>query len=241
MDSSEMGCLECLQKHLAGALSYAKEVMEGHGEGSALDHRIDLLGEMVNAEHHLELLDGALLMDLRALRRGLQGRGMAPVEGDLLELRRIWSEAGKERRTAPKPLSMKVRDAEGYAVMPKGNAGWLMAQKEGVYSHFKNDCVVLEGSDTQEGSEARKTGSQAIARLYAIPVNPIDLNLVPSVKGVFEVEGEEAKADATGVCVSWQGRLCCRSLALARRVPFAMPLDGEAFESLQEWLTVRRK
>ena len=39
-----MICFECISKHLSAALSYAKEVMSGHGKGSELDHRPDLLG-----------------------------------------------------------------------------------------------------------------------------------------------------------------------------------------------------
>jgi hypothetical protein len=39
-----MVCFECVEKHLAGALSYAKEIKSGHGKDSELDHRPDFLG-----------------------------------------------------------------------------------------------------------------------------------------------------------------------------------------------------
>jgi hypothetical protein len=48
-----MVCYECVLKHLAAALSYGKEIISGHGQGAELDHRIDFLGEITNAEHHL--------------------------------------------------------------------------------------------------------------------------------------------------------------------------------------------
>ena len=69
-----MKCFECLLKHLAGALSYAKEVIAGHDGNNELDHRIDFLGEVVNAEHHAELIDENLASQIKAFRAYLQGR-----------------------------------------------------------------------------------------------------------------------------------------------------------------------
>ena len=37
-----MRCFECALKHTATALSYGKEILNGHGEGADLDHRWSL-------------------------------------------------------------------------------------------------------------------------------------------------------------------------------------------------------
>ena len=68
----DMKCYDCVLKHLAAALSYAKEIRAGHDRNAELDHRPDLLGELVNAEHHLELLDPALCQSAAELRKKLQ-------------------------------------------------------------------------------------------------------------------------------------------------------------------------
>ena len=52
-----MICYECVLKHIAGALSYGKQVLSGHTLGAELDHRIDFLGQIKNAEDHLQLMD----------------------------------------------------------------------------------------------------------------------------------------------------------------------------------------
>lgn len=70
MDS--MRCWDCLLKHLAAAVSYGKEVLSGHGRGNELDHRIDFLGEIINAEQHAEALDAVLLRQISVLRKMLQ-------------------------------------------------------------------------------------------------------------------------------------------------------------------------
>lgn len=88
-----MKCFECLFKHLAGALSYGKQIMSGHGEGADLDHRIDFLGELVNAEHHAELIDKDLATEMKTFRSGLQGRGLMIDETTLEVLRQLYLKA----------------------------------------------------------------------------------------------------------------------------------------------------
>lgn len=95
-------CYDCALKHCAAALSYAKEIIGGHAEGNPLDHRIDLLGELCNLEHHLELLDGGLLREAQLLRRGLQGRGMDADEGDIARMREMYAGI-EERARIPNP------------------------------------------------------------------------------------------------------------------------------------------
>jgi len=83
-------CLECLEKHLASALSYANEVVGGHGVGGKPDHRPDFSGEMINAEKHANVLDKNLALKIRAFRRKMQGQRWRPVERDLDTIRTFW-------------------------------------------------------------------------------------------------------------------------------------------------------
>lgn len=91
-DSQSMNCLQCVRKHLANSLSYAKEIVSGHGMGANPDHRPDLLGELGNAEHHLETMPefADVLDKVLRLRRRLEGQGYVPDAGMLEELRNLW-------------------------------------------------------------------------------------------------------------------------------------------------------
>jgi hypothetical protein len=60
-----------------------REVLDGHGEGGVPDHRIDIEGELVNAEYHAELIDETFMRKLRMWRRELQNRRFTPKEEDL--------------------------------------------------------------------------------------------------------------------------------------------------------------
>ncbi len=88
-----MICWDCVLKHLAGALSYGKEVLSGHTRGAGLDHRVDFLGELVNAEHHLELMDRGVLNIVSNFRKEMQAKkGMVGIE-DLATVRRMYLKA----------------------------------------------------------------------------------------------------------------------------------------------------
>lgn len=80
-----MKCYECVLKHLSKALSYGKEVMSGHDRSNVLDHRIDLLGEIGNAEDHLKLIDDGLFDKVKAFRADLQANQVL-VSMDTLQL-----------------------------------------------------------------------------------------------------------------------------------------------------------
>lgn len=114
-------CFDCALKHVATALSYAKEILGGHTEGNPLDHRIDLLGELCNLEHHLELLDRNLLNEAQMLRRILQSRCMAVNEADIQKLRDFYVAIEKKSEIPSKTLieaSRSVaRSREGYKVV----------------------------------------------------------------------------------------------------------------------------
>lgn len=83
-------CLECLEKHLASALSYANEIVGGHGVGGNPDHRPDFSGEMINAEKHANVLNKTLALKIRAFRRKMQGQRWRPVECDFDTIRTFW-------------------------------------------------------------------------------------------------------------------------------------------------------
>ena len=85
-----MKCFECALKHTATALSYGKEILNGHGEGADLDHRPDFLGELTNLEHHLRLLDENLLYEVKNYRETIQAKSIHITEDDLDYLRELY-------------------------------------------------------------------------------------------------------------------------------------------------------
>ena len=87
-----MQCNECVLKHLSKALSYGKEVMSGHGKGSALDHRPDLLGEIGNAEDHLKLINDDLFAKVKEFRTELQKNQVAVTMDTLQTIRKFYAE-----------------------------------------------------------------------------------------------------------------------------------------------------
>lgn len=90
MSEQSMKCKDCVLKHIANAMSYAKEILAGHGIGGTPDHRPDYLGELVNAENHLEHISIELLNRVMVLRTAAQTRRMVPLESDIDSLREIW-------------------------------------------------------------------------------------------------------------------------------------------------------
>lgn len=86
-----MDCVACFRKHVAAALSFAKEIMAGHGEGAELDHRADLEGEIANAEQHArEMTTPGYAPALRRLRHELEAKAWQPEAQDAALLRRLW-------------------------------------------------------------------------------------------------------------------------------------------------------
>lgn len=76
-------CVKCLQKHLALCKSFAREVLDGHGEGGDPDHRDDMDGEITNAEMHASMIDEEMQLKIRMLRRQMQARRFRPEASDL--------------------------------------------------------------------------------------------------------------------------------------------------------------
>lgn len=86
-----MICYECVLKHLSAALSYGKEIISGHGKGADLDHRPDYLGQIVNCEHHLQLIDKKLFDEISTYRKQLQSKKIQIDQNDLAFIRRIYN------------------------------------------------------------------------------------------------------------------------------------------------------
>jgi len=85
-----MKCFSCVLKHLSAALSFGKEVMSGHSKGDELDHRIDFIGEVVNAEQHLELIDKNLFNEISLFRKTLQEKDVSVDFNDLEFIRHLY-------------------------------------------------------------------------------------------------------------------------------------------------------
>lgn len=85
-----MNCYECVFKHIATALSFGKQILSGHGKGSDLDHRIDFLGELVNLQQHLDLINQDFGKDVKNYRQALQQRKINLIEQDLQFLRALY-------------------------------------------------------------------------------------------------------------------------------------------------------
>ena len=92
---NNLKCVKCLQKHLALAKSYAREVLDGHGAGGVPDHRDDIEGEVTNAEVHASLIDQGLQLRIRNVRRSMQARRFVPVESDMDDLSTLYHYADR--------------------------------------------------------------------------------------------------------------------------------------------------
>lgn len=108
-----MKCWSCALKHIAGALSYGKEILSGHTYGAELDHRPDLIGELVNCEHHAELLSSTLFDVVSSLRKQLQDRHGICSADDLETLRSLYltiermeTASEQEQQSIQKELSL---------------------------------------------------------------------------------------------------------------------------------------
>lgn len=99
---NSMKCWSCALKHLAGALSYGKEVLSGHTYGAELDHRPDLIGELVNCEHHAELLNSTLFDVVTGIRKKLQDHHGICTPDDLDAIRALYLTTERMESTATK-------------------------------------------------------------------------------------------------------------------------------------------
>lgn len=100
----DMKCVECVLKHLAAALSFGKEIMSGHSIGNELDHRIDFLGQITNAEQHLQLIDDSLFIEISNFRKGIQSKNVLVQMSDLQFLRELYLKVESLNQTNNKPI-----------------------------------------------------------------------------------------------------------------------------------------
>jgi len=122
-------CPRCLQKHLALCKSFCREAMDGHGEGGVPDHRIDIEGELSNAEMHASVIDAVFTLKVRRLRRDMQARKFSPEEGDLAALDTLYlyadvfhaGNAAPAAEGSQEPPEPAVPDSvrEAYAALPQ--------------------------------------------------------------------------------------------------------------------------
>ena len=82
-----MYCFQCVYKHLSVALSYGKQILSGYDKSNDLDHRIDFLGQLINAEHHIELINIDLYKQLSTFRKTLQAKRLKINADDLQIIR----------------------------------------------------------------------------------------------------------------------------------------------------------
>lgn len=113
---NNMKCWDCALKHLACALSYGKEILSGHTKGSELDHRPDLIGEMSNCEHHVELLDPILFNVVSSLRKSLQAKKGFVTFEDLEEIRGLYLKVEElsEATGETEHKELQIRNARQY-------------------------------------------------------------------------------------------------------------------------------
>lgn len=149
-----MYCQQCVRKHIANAISYAKEVLSGHGDGGDPDHRPDLLGELGNAEHHLQ--DGTeqqrLFEQVLAVRRKFEDAGYVPYPEMITELRRLWAESAGDLPalgTAPRMVPRQSLSAPTASADPATVRG-RYTLPAGLVSRSPVDVLILPGNSASE-------------------------------------------------------------------------------------------
>lgn len=156
-DYQSMGCRQCVSKHLANAMSYAKEVLAGHGPGGDPDHRPDLLGELCNAEHHLSMdpANQRLVDGLLAIRRSLEDNMYIPDAGMVTEMRRLWVAVVDEMLPDPGQVRSVTRQAplDQLAAPAVEQRGALPA---GLADHSPVDVLILDGNSPSELEGVRR-------------------------------------------------------------------------------------
>ena len=165
MDS--MQCFTCVQKHLANALSYGKEILSGHTKGAELDHRIDFLGELGNAEHHLELIDRELFLVISQFRKEIQEKDSKPDYTDLEKIRRLFLAVEKLSEEDGVMAAAELKTATDSSQSPDivfpviTNREYLILTLESIrkYGHGWNRVFYLDSSADLSGIEIEKITS----------------------------------------------------------------------------------
>lgn len=160
-DSQSMYCPQCVRKHLANAISYAKEILAGHGAGGDPDHRPDLLGELGNAEHHLQTNpeEALLLEQALGIRRRFEDGNYIPYPSMITELRRLWAETTYDLPELNIPARLVQRpSAQGpHAPVPvraTNNGRYVLPA--GLVSRAPVDVLILPGNSAEELAGIRR-------------------------------------------------------------------------------------
>ena len=176
-----MICFECISKHLSAALSYAKEVMSGHGKGSELDHRPDLLGEIVNAQHHLQQMDAALYAEISAYRKDLQSRDIEITSSDIDFLRSFWLKT--ERKETGKPIKenyfytpsapvdviyIQPKNPEYFSLSLQSLRDYLKGYKKVYVLQPEFDCSGIEGIQVINQSLSEFVSSDTLSADFVV-------------------------------------------------------------------------
>lgn len=178
-----MICFECISKHLSAALSYAKEVMSGHGKGSDLDHRPDLLGEIVNAQHHLQQMDVMLFSEISEYRKNLQSRGIEITSSDIDFLRSLWIKA--EQKEAGKVLKERYyyippEPVDIVYIAPK-NSEYFRLSLESIKKYLRgyNKVYVLQPEFDCSGIDGIQIINQSLSEFASSETLSADFVVMP--------------------------------------------------------------
>ena len=77
-----------VMQHIALAISYAKEVLSGHDKSNTLDHRADMLGELIIVESLI--YNASLKKGTSSIRKRIQSNSLIPSMIDIVHLQRIY-------------------------------------------------------------------------------------------------------------------------------------------------------
>lgn len=188
-----MKCYECVLKHLSKALSYGKEVMSGHDRSNVLDHRIDLLGEIGNAEDHLKLIDDGLFEKVKAFRADLQANQVLITMDTLQTIRDMYKEVetlayGANNVTATLPSGIAISDTPDILFPSITNLAWFrsafnslskMTNYNNVY--YISSSVDLSGFDIAKYEAGKLKNDVIIWNEQTILLKSIDAREFPRI------------------------------------------------------------
>lgn len=134
-----MKCFDCVLKHLSAALSFGKEILSGHSMGNELDHRIDFLGEITNAEQHLELIDNTLFDKISAYRKEIQTKKVMIDFQDLQFIRKLYLDVEiLEGDLSPVQGLNKAYNAVDIVYDRVDNKEWFQMSYSSLKKHLQN-------------------------------------------------------------------------------------------------------
>lgn len=148
-------CFECVYKHLSVALSYAKQVLGGYDGNNELNHEIDLLGELVNAEHHLELINDDYYNELKAIRKQLVAENFNVNETFIDAIRKVFNKVRNFEKSIDKnmvnkasnPIIPSYNQKHYYIVFQRvSNADYFSLSYQSIQNMILNsvDVIVLK-------------------------------------------------------------------------------------------------